>query len=47
MKGDDIVNIVKSPAFTIMITTICVIVVMQQIAPTVLAIKAAKRDKNF
>jgi hypothetical protein len=39
MKTNDIVEIIKSPAFTFMVGTICLIVVMRQVPIMVSSIK--------
>lgn len=43
MSGDNIANIVKSPAFTILITTICVIVIIDRLPVVITTIKEMKK----
>lgn len=39
MKSSDIVEIVKSPAFTILIGTLCFVFVMRQMKPVIKSLK--------
>lgn len=43
MKGDNIAAIIKSPAFTIFVGTICVLVIMKQVPVMVKSIKEIKK----
>jgi hypothetical protein len=43
MKGEDFVSIVRSPAFTVLITTICVVFVMKQLPGVITTIKELKK----
>lgn len=42
MSGDNIAAIIKSPAFTIMIATVCLIAVMNQLPVLMTTIKTIK-----
>ena len=44
MSGDNIASIVKSPAFTILIATICVIVIMDRLPVVITTIKEIKKS---
>lgn len=43
MSGDNLVAIIKSPAFTILTCTICLVVVIKQISSVIDNIKAVKK----
>jgi hypothetical protein len=43
MKGDNIAAIINSPAFTIFVGTVCIIVVMHQIPVVVATIREMKQ----
>ncbi len=43
MNGDNIAAIVKSPAFTIFVATVCIVVVMHQIPVVVATIREMKQ----
>jgi len=44
MKGDNIAAIIKSPAFTILVGTICVLVIMDRLPVIINTIKAMKQE---
>lgn len=44
MSGDNITAIVKSPAFTMMIGTICVIIIIQHMPVLITTIREMKKN---
>ena len=43
MTGDNVVSIIKSPAFTVLMVTVCLILVMNHVPVVVGKIKAIKK----
>ncbi len=44
MKGDNITAIIKSPAFTIFVGTVCVLIIMDRLPVMINTMKAMKKD---
>ncbi len=44
MSGDNITAIVKSPAFTMMVATVCIIVIINQMPVLMTAIREIKKN---
>lgn len=43
MKGDNIAAIVRSPAFTIFVGTVCILIIMHQVPVVIEKIKETKK----
>ncbi len=43
MKGEDIVQIIRSPAFTLITATLCVVFFLKQVPPIIVGMKTIKK----
>ncbi len=43
MKGEDIVQIIRSPAFTLITATLCLVFFLKEVPPIITSIKTPKK----